>query len=140
MKDKRDIILLAGHGSRQKDTAGLKQVAHNLHTLMHPGCRKKCVRLAYLQFMKPTISQAIKNSVQAGAKRIIIHPFFLSKGVHVTKNIPELIKKARVMHPDVEFICTEPLGTHEQLADIVLASIKAVPGLKVKVKNKKDKK
>jgi len=132
MKDKKDIILLAGHGSRQKDTEGLKQVAHNLHTLMHPGCKKKCVISAYLQFMEPTISQAIEDSVQAGAKRIIIHPFFLGKGVHVTKNIPELIKKAKSIHPDVEFICTAPLGTQEKIAEVVLASIKAVTDPKLK--------
>jgi len=132
MKDKKDIILLAGHGSRRKDSEGLNQVARNLHTLMHPGCKKKCVRSAYLQFMEPTISQAIENSVKAGAKRIIIHPFFLGKGVHVTKNIPELIKKAKAIHPDVEFICTEPLGTQKKIAEVVLASIKAVTDPKLK--------
>jgi len=140
MNDKKDIILLAGHGSRQKDTEGLEQVADNLHALMHPGCKKKCVRSAYLQFMEPTVSQAIESSVRAGAKRIIIHPFFLGKGVHVTKHIPELITKAKALHPDVEFICTAPLGTQKKIAEVVLASIKAVMDLKLKDKgNKKTK-
>lgn len=130
MKDNKDIFLLTGHGSRQEDNGGLKRVALHLHTLMHPGCKKKCVRLAYLQFKKPTISQAIKNSVQAGAKRIIIHPYFLSNGIHVTKNIPELIEKAKVLYPDVEFICTAPLGSQEKIAEVVLASIKAVQAYK----------
>ena len=138
MNEKKEIIVLAGHGSRQKDTEGLEQVAYNLHTLMHPGCRKNCVRLAYLQFIEPTISEAIENAVQTGAKRIIIHPFFLSKGVHVTKNIPALIKKAKAIHPDVEFICTEPVGAHKKIAEVVLASIKTVTDLKLK--NNGDKK
>ena len=136
MKDKKDIILLAGHGSRQKDTEGLKHVARNLHMLMHPGCKKKCVRLGYLQFMEPTIPQVIEDAVKAGAKRIIIHPFFLSKGVHVTKNIPELIRKAKALHPDVEFIYTEPLGTQEKIAEVVLESIKDVTDLKLKGQRK----
>ena len=137
MKDKKDIILLVGHGSRQKDTEGLAQVADNLHTLMHPRCKKKCVRPAYLQFMEPTVSQVIEDAVKAGAKRIIVHPFFLGKGVHVTKNIPELIKKAKLMHPDIEFICTAPLGTRKEIAEVVLASIMAGTDLKFKDKGNK---
>jgi len=139
MKDKKNIILIAGHGSRQKDTEGLKQVAHNLHALMHPGCKKKCVRLGYLQFMEPTIPQMIEDAVKAGANRIIIHPFFLSKGIHVTKNIPELIRKAKALYPDVEFIYTSPLGAQKKIAEVVLESIKAATDFKLKDKGSKNK-
>jgi sirohydrochlorin ferrochelatase len=135
-----DIILLVGHGGRGKESNSLEDVAKQLHKMMYSKCKHGCVRTAYLQFTKPKLQDAIMDCVLSGASRIIVHPYFLSKGVHVTKNIPELIEEAKVMHPDIEFICTEPLGTHEQLAEIVLASIKAIPGLKIKVKNKKDKK
>ena len=49
---------------------------------------------SYLQFAKPDIMETIKGRVEAGAKRIVLHPFFLNAGMHVTKDIPELIEKA----------------------------------------------
>jgi precorrin-8X/cobalt-precorrin-8 methylmutase len=71
----------------------------------------------------------IKTSVEKGAKKIILHPFFLSSGMHVTKDIPEMIREAGTLYPDVRFIYTEPLGTHEKLAHIVMERISAAEQL-----------
>jgi precorrin-8X/cobalt-precorrin-8 methylmutase len=67
--------------------------------------------------------------VEGGAKKVILHPFFLSAGLHVTKDIPGLIEEARRLYPDVTFIYTEPLGIHEKLAHIVLERISAAEDL-----------
>ncbi len=125
-----EIILIVGHGSKKKETTGIERVEELLHNIIHPECKKKCVRVAYLQFGEPAIMEAIKNSVQNGAKKIIINPYFLHRGVHVTKNIPEVIKEAKNLYPNIEFIYTEPLGAHEKIAEVVLERIKAVTDLK----------
>jgi precorrin-8X/cobalt-precorrin-8 methylmutase len=57
-----------------------------------------------------------------------MHPFFLNAGMHVTKDIPELIDAARLRHPDVEFIFTEPLGMHEKLIEVVKERIASSGG------------
>jgi precorrin-8X/cobalt-precorrin-8 methylmutase len=67
--------------------------------------------------------------VNRGAKKIILHPFFLSSGMHVTKDIPGMIAEARGLYPDVKFIYTEPLGVHEKLAQIVMERISAADDL-----------
>jgi len=121
----KESILLLGHGSPKKDANKLDQMAAMLHTMLHAGCADNCVKVAYLQFAEPGIMDTIRDSVSQGAKKVVLHPFFLSAGLHVTKDIPEMIEEARGLYPDVNFIYTEPLGIHEKLAHIAMERISA---------------
>lgn len=123
-------IILIGHGSPKKEANNIELIGSLLHKTMHPDCNKGCVKVAYLQFGEPDISEAIRDCVLKGAKKIIIHPYFLSRGMHVTKDIPEIIKEAERIYPDVEFLYTEPLGIHEKLIHVVLDRIYGANGLK----------
>lgn len=123
-------IIIAGHGSPKKEANNIEQVARLLHGMVHPGCSGDCVRVAYLQFAEPDIMQAITDCVKDGAKKIIIHPYFLSSGMHVTADIPGIIGEARGKYSGVEFIYTEPLGIHNKMAEVVLERIIASTGLK----------
>lgn len=125
-----EIILLAGHGSPKKEANNLENVAKLLHNTIHPGCGNSCVRAAYLQFAQPDIMEAIKNCAKDGAKRIVIHPYFLSSGMHVTSDIPAIVKEAEGMFPHVEFIYTEPLGIHSKVAQVVLERIRSASRMK----------
>lgn len=119
-------IILIGHGSPRKEANNLGVIGKLLHKTIHPGCNNQCVKVAYMQFASPDIAETIRACAVSGAKRVIIHPFFLSSGMHVTKDIPGMIDEARTAHPDVEFIYTEPLGVHEDLVRIVLDRIQSV--------------
>ncbi len=125
----KESILLLGHGSPKKDANNLEQLAKMLHGMLHAGCAEDCVKVAYLQFAEPGIPDTIKECVQQGAKKIILHPFFLTAGMHVTKDIPEMIRDAQKLYTGVEFVYTEPLGIHEKLAHIVLERISAAEQL-----------
>lgn len=117
-------IILIGHGSPKKDANNIEQVGRLLHGKLHNGCNKDCVKAAYLQFAEPDIMGAIKECVDGGVDRIIIHPYFLYSGMHVTKDIPEMIKDAKSKYPDVDFVYTEPLGIHDKLIQIVAERIR----------------
>jgi precorrin-8X/cobalt-precorrin-8 methylmutase len=125
----KECILLLGHGSPKKDANNLECVGKMLHGMLHAGCSEDCVKVAYLQFVEPGIPEAIRECVEQGAKKIILHPFFLSAGMHVTKDIPGMIEEARGRYPGVQFIYTEPLGVHEKLAHIVMERISAADNL-----------
>src|SRR5574337_1428720 len=125
----KESILLMGHGSPIQDANKLDHVAKMLHSMLHAGCSDDCVKVAYLQFAEPSIAAAIDECVQGGTKKVILHPFFLSAGQHVTKDIPEMIDEARKRHPGVTLIYTEPLGTHEKLAHIAMERISAAEAL-----------
>jgi precorrin-8X/cobalt-precorrin-8 methylmutase len=122
-------IILIGHGSPKKDANNIETVGRLLHNRIHPDCADDCVKTAYLQFAKPEIKDAIKKCVEDKAKKIVIHPYFLSSGMHVTKDIPEMITEAKQTYPDVEFIYTEPLGIHEKLVQVVIERIRAAERL-----------
>lgn len=114
-----EVIIIAAHGSPLKESGGVEEVASALHGMIHLECRKDCVKVGYLQFNKPSVTDAIDKAVNEGANKIIIHPFFLSSGIHVTENIPKIIKEAEEIYPDVKFIYTEPLGSHYKLVEVV---------------------
>ncbi len=123
-------IIIAGHGSPKKDANNIEQVAGLLHNMVHPECSGDCVRVAYLQFAEPDIAQAITSCVDDGATKVIVHPYFLSSGMHVTSDIPEIIDAARKKYPDVEFVFSEPLGLHNKMAQVVFERINSATGLK----------
>ncbi|MBF0557363.1 MAG: precorrin-8X methylmutase [Nitrospirae bacterium] len=121
-------IILIGHGSPKKDANNLESLAAMLHGMLHPGCCNCCVAASYMQFASPDIMETITRQVMEGAGKIVLHPFFLNAGMHVTKDIPDLIEKAKALYPEVEFIYTEPLGLHEKLAQIVMERISHAVG------------
>jgi precorrin-8X/cobalt-precorrin-8 methylmutase len=125
----KECILLLGHGSPKKDANNLGQLGTMLHGMLHGGCKDDCVKVAYLQFAEPGIPDTIRECVKQGAKKVILHPFFLSAGMHVTKDIPDMIEEARGLYPEVKFVYTEPLGVHEKLAQIVMERISAADDL-----------
>lgn len=129
-------IILIGHGSPLKD-ANLP-LRHIVEILKSKLKNRAEVEVAYLQFAQPTLQDAIANCIRRGAKRLIIHPYFLSSGRHVTVDIPNIVEEARGFYPHVEFIVTEPLGecgndpicTHYRLADIIMEKINNCNGLR----------
>ncbi|KAF0182804.1 MAG: cobH [Nitrospirae bacterium] len=112
-------IIIIGHGSPKKSANTIETVCGLVHASMHPGCQGRCVRAAYLEFGEPSIVGAIEQCVADGATRIVVHPYFLAAGVHVTKDIPETLDEARSKFPQVQIVYTEPLGIHEKLIEIV---------------------
>lgn len=125
-----ELILLAGHGSHEKSANNLDHVARLLHEIIHPECSMDCVRSAYLKFGDPGIMEAIKSCVRDGATRVVIHPYFLTDGTHVKRDIPSIIREAGERFPDVRFIYTEPLGVHNKMAQVVLERIHSASGIR----------
>lgn len=117
-------IILIAHGSRREDAINLNLLAECLHRMIHPICNEKCVKGAYLQFNEPDLISTISECANEGADSIILHPFFLSSGMHVINDIPEIIERAKNSFPHIKFIYTEPLGTHEFVLRAVYARIK----------------
>ena len=78
------------------------------------------VETAFLQFVKPDFFDAISACVSSGARKIIVHPYFLYKGRHFEEDLTEMIGEAQKRYADIEFVLTEPLGVHENIAMVVL--------------------
>ena len=116
----KTAVILLGHGSQAdggnvalSEVAGLVRERGGVEVIP-----------AYLQFCKPSLTDAVEMAVRDGAERVTVVPYFLYLGNHVARDIPEELDRLRAAHPDVEISMTNHLGAHPNLADIVIERIK----------------
>ncbi|HUJ18638.1 MAG TPA: CbiX/SirB N-terminal domain-containing protein [Nitrospirota bacterium] len=113
----KKAVILLGHGSRNVDADGtIRRVASEVKG----SGGFEIVAYAFLQYMKPGPDEVLEQCVKEGAEMIVVVPFFLQPGAHVTKDLPALIEKARMQYPDVGITVTELVGSHPLMTDIVL--------------------
>ena len=76
-----------------------------------------------MEIAEPSIEQAFERCVAAGAQKVVLHPFFLSPGRHVTADIPELMSAAAKRHPEVAWVVSQPLGLQELMPRVMHAAV-----------------
>ena len=127
-------VLILGHGSPvSKANNTLFEVAEAVR--IKGGY--DIVQPAFLQFEHPNFAEAVDKIVGMGAQQIIVHPYFLYMGAHVTKDLPFEIGTAKKKYPDIEFILAPHLGYHEKLVDIAVERIESVKNKKSEVRSQK---
>ncbi len=108
-------MVLAGHGSRSADAnRSLRALAATLETRL--GYR---VVAAYLEMAEPSIPTTILGCVLGGAQHIVIVPYFLHPGMHVSRDIVEIVDAARSAHPRVTFTVAAFFGSHPRIGDVL---------------------
>ena len=78
------------------------------------------VKIAHMELCKPTIVDGFRACVEAGAAEIIVHPYMLSPGRHSMGDIPRMVAECAAEYSTVMFTVTEPLGVHQNIAEVVL--------------------
>ena len=73
-----------------------------------------------MEIADPTIAQGFTRCVEQGATTVVIHPFMLAPGRHVTEDLPRLIAEAAEPHDGVAFAMAAPLGSHGGVIDAVI--------------------
>ncbi len=111
-----DAVILLGHGSmRPEANESLFRMAELVRDRL-PGTH---VEPCFMQFGTPDFHQGADACIRAGARRVVVQPYFLAAGDHVRKDIPAMIEKAAGRHPAAAFVAATPLGLHEALASVV---------------------
>ena len=72
-----------------------------------------------MEIAEPTIADAVKKCVSAGASTIIVAPYFLSRGRHIQEDIPALVAAAQTQHPQVKCIVADPIGLDPLMAQLI---------------------
>jgi sirohydrochlorin ferrochelatase len=102
----KTALLMIAHGSREENAnADLNYVVEQLR--VHG--TYALVEASFLELAEPTIEQGTERCVASGAERVILLPYFLSAGVHVTRDLTEMCQKLTTRYPDVEFRLADPL-------------------------------
>jgi len=114
----RGAVLLVDHGSRRAEAnALLDEVAALVKQRLGAG---SIVEPAHMEIADPTIAQGFTRCVEQGATTVVIHPFMLAPGRHVTEDLPRLIAEAAEPHDGVAFAMAAPLGSHGGVIDAVI--------------------
>lgn len=119
-KNKTGLLVL-GHGSKLAEANDtLRRVAGSIKE--RASAYSKVVP-AFLQMERPDFGAAVDALTSDGIEDIVVMPYFLYPGAHVTKDLPAEIEAAKARHPQLRFAVTGNIGYHEKLIEIVLERI-----------------
>jgi len=114
--DPDSAILLFAHGARDPSWADpFRRIAARVREA-RPGLR---VELAFLELMKPALSEAVAGLAASGARRITLVPLFLAQGGHLREDLPRLLEGVRQRHPDLRIDVTSAIGDSSVLTDAI---------------------
>ena len=116
-------IVLFAHGARDPEWAkpfeGIKaRIEREL-----PGVP---VALAFLEFMSPTLDQAVDALVADGAKVIDVVPVFMARAGHVKRDLPLLVDALHGTHPRVSIRLAPAVGEAEPVMDAIAGWVVAL--------------
>lgn len=113
-------VVVVDHGSRRDEAnAMLLEVVE----LFSKQIGLTNVEPAHMELVEPTVATAVDRCVAAGAKLIVVLPYFLAPGRHWDEHIPELAKEAVSQHAGIRYLVTAPLGPHTLMAQLMQVRI-----------------
>ncbi|MCK9420692.1 MAG: CbiX/SirB N-terminal domain-containing protein [Nitrospirae bacterium] len=112
----KTAVIILGHGSRSGgNDVAIKRIVASIRESMS----SDIVEYAYLQYAQPTPDEVLDRCIRQGAKKIVIIPFFMQSGVHVAKDIPAFLEKAKQKYPALDIRVTDYVGAHPLMEQIV---------------------
>lgn len=110
-------LILFAHGSRvESANDGVRAVAGELGRT----ARIEHILPAFLELGQPDLAGAAAALVQRGVQRIVIIPYFLTLGLHLERDLPQLAAAIRATHPGLEVTVTPPLEGHAALLEVLM--------------------
>lgn len=120
-------VVIIAHGSKRKEA---NDEIRNMVALIQAKDRDKLYQAAFLQFDPADLGQAIEQLLERDVQKVVIMPYFLITGNHISVDIPELIKAEQQKHPSLAFLIAKHLNGHPGMVDIVLDRIRECIPLK----------
>jgi len=112
-------LLVVAHGSRR---AASNDEVRALTEQLRPQAESEFghVACAFLELADPLIPDGLQQCLQAGAKDVVLLPYFLSAGRHVTEDIPNIVAEFTTAHPTLNVHISPHLGTEPSLPAALL--------------------
>jgi sirohydrochlorin ferrochelatase len=109
-------VVIVDHGSKRGESNDLLlEVVNLFRRLTGLGI----VEPAHMELAEPSIGDAFDRAVEAGARTIVVLPYFLGPGRHWSEDIPRLADEAAARHEGVCHTLAKPLGLHPALIDVL---------------------
>nr|WP_305891017.1 CbiX/SirB N-terminal domain-containing protein [Methylomonas sp. WSC-7] len=111
-------MLVVAHGSRREDSnLEIRELTKQLRLMTNCFAAIDC---AFLEIAEPSIAQALTQQITLGARQIVVMPYFLSAGRHVSIDIPEQVQRIRDTHPQIDIRIANHLGAAETIGEIAI--------------------
>ena len=114
----KTALLLIAHGSRLAEANA--DLEHLVAVLRARG-PYAIVECCYLELAEPSIEVGAVRCLEQGAERVLLAPYFLSAGMHVTRDLEAMCVQLAAAYVGVHFRLCEPIGRHPLMAEIIIA-------------------
>jgi sirohydrochlorin ferrochelatase len=115
-------LLIIAHGSRRPAAnEEIRRLTERIEVVSQPDFI--AVRHAFLEFADPSVAEQIDTLAATGSRHLVLFPFFLSAGSHVSVDIPTAVAAAREKHPLITFQVVSHLGGCEGIVPLILSEI-----------------
>jgi sirohydrochlorin cobaltochelatase len=109
-------LILFAHGSRDpRWRAPFETFTASLAAAL--GTHK--VRLAYMEFVSPTLLDMAEEAVRDGIQHLKIVPLFMAGGAHVDRDIPTQVEAVKGRFPALELTVLPPIGEDPRLVAVM---------------------
>ncbi len=116
-------ILLFAHGARNPEWARPIHAVRDAIRHREPGIP---VEAAFLEFISPSLPDAVDELQKMGCDEILIVPMFMAQTGHTQRDLPVLLDQLRMRHPTLKLRVVAPIGevqsVVEAIADYALRS------------------
>jgi len=112
-------LLLVAHGSRR---AASNREVETLASALAPELEERfpVIEVAFLELADPDIATGIRSCIDRGARSVVVVPYFLAAGTHVTEDLPALVEAARAVHPGTTFTIAGHVGAAPMMHRLIL--------------------
>jgi len=115
-------IIVFGHGSRlEPANEAVRAAARQLAA----AGGFEAVEAAFLELGKPDLETAVRELVARGVQDILVVPYFLTLGIHLERDLPNIIKQISERIGAVRIRTAPPLDGHPALVEALLDRIRA---------------
>lgn len=108
------VVVLAAHGSR----AATANDAHRALAERLAGATGCPVGAAFLELAEPSIAGAIDDAATR-ARTVLVLPYFLHPGRHLSEDVPAIVADAGRRHPDVAVQLLGAFGAEPAVIDLL---------------------
>ena len=109
------IVIFAHGSSIESANDSVRRIADNIRR----EAGFDLVEAAFLEQGRPDLAGALEAAVAQGAKRVIVVPYFLTLGIHLQRDLPNIVSGLARIHKGVEIRVAQPLDGHPALDGIL---------------------
>jgi len=111
------MLILVAHGSRDPLWRGSLQT---LAETVGSRITTEEVRVAFMQFDGPSLSDVVGEAIRSGDTRLRLLPLFMATAGHVDKDIRPLVDELARLHPKATLELLTPIGEDDLFPRLIV--------------------